>query len=260
MMEIRTAVPGDLPAFAALWELAFHDSPEVIRFVFEQFVHPENVYLAEEDGALLAILSAVPGQVGEDRGSYFYGLATQPQVQGRGIMTRLMDQVCALLGERGQKFVCLVPASESLFGYYAQRGFETAFYRLAGTYTGTDKPLPNFVAGPFRLGQKLAPVQFCFDPTYERAMIDSLGAVHIQTQSGYGAFMPAGDKWFCLELTHPEVLDCALAVCDVREIQLRCPALPALEGLGKKIPHGMLRALDPEFAWETLYLSLDGSL
>ena len=54
MMEIRTAVPGDLPAFAALWELAFHDSPEVIRFVFEQFVHPENVYLAEEDGALLA--------------------------------------------------------------------------------------------------------------------------------------------------------------------------------------------------------------
>jgi len=48
-MKIRTAHPSDLPAFSALWELAFQDGPEVSRFVFEKLVHPEHVYLAEED-------------------------------------------------------------------------------------------------------------------------------------------------------------------------------------------------------------------
>lgn len=259
-MNIRTALPQDLPAFSGLWQTAFHDAPEIARFVFEEFVRPENVYVAQENDRLLAILSAVPGQVEGASGSYFYGLATQPAARGRGIMTALMDYVCALLRERGQKFVCLVPASEPLFGYYAQRGFETAFYRLSGVYGKKPGALPNFVAGPFQPGQRLAPVQFCFDPACERAMIASLGAVHIQTQAGYGAFMPADGQWFCLELTDPAALDCALACLDVPEIQLRCPALPSLEGLGKKIPHGMLRRLDPDFSLKTLYLSLDGSL
>ncbi|MCI9394207.1 MAG: GNAT family N-acetyltransferase [Oscillospiraceae bacterium] len=259
-MKIRTAHPSDLPAFSALWELAFQDGPEVSRFVFEKLVHPEHVYLAEEDGRLLAILSAVPGQVEDARGSYFYGLATQPEAQGCGLMTQLMDHVCGLLRDQGQKFVCLVPASESLFGYYAQRGFETAFYRLTGTYSHELEQIPNFISKPFAPGQRLAPVQFCFDPVAERAMISSLGAIQICTQSGYGVFMPVEEKWFCLELTHPEVLDCALALWNVPEIHLRCPALPALEGVGTKIPHGMIRVLDPQFTWETLYLSLDGSL
>ena len=153
-MKIRTAHPSDLPAFSALWELAFQDGPEVSRFVFEKLVHPEHVYLAEEDGRLLAILSAVPGQVEDARGSYFYGLATQPEAQGRGLMTQLMDHVCGLLRDQGQKFVCLVPASESLFGYYAQRGFETAFYRLTGTYSHELEQIPNFISKPFAPGQR----------------------------------------------------------------------------------------------------------
>lgn len=259
-MNIRTARPGDLPAFSALWEIAFHEGPEASRFVFEQFAQPENVYLAEENGGLLAILSAIPGRVGGAAGSYFFGLATQPSAQGRGIMTKLMDQVCEILRDRGEQFVCLVPASESLFGYYAQRGFETAFYRLAGPYSNAPKNLPEFEAFPFTGEKRLAPVQFCYDPSSARAMIDSLGAVQIRTQTGYGVFLPVEDQWYCLELTSPDALDCALSHLNTPEIQLRCPALPALEGLGKKVPQGMIRTLNPAFAWKTLYLSLDGSI
>jgi len=259
-MTIRNARPGDLPAFSRLWETAFHEGEETSRFVFEQFAQPENVYLAEENGQLLAILSAIPGHVEHAAGSYFFGLATQPSAQGRGIMTRMMDEVCEMLRARGQKFVCLVPASQSLFQYYAQRGFETAFYRLSGPYSGAPKDLPAFEAAPFTEGQKLSPVQFCYDPFSARAMIHSLGAVQIRTQAGYGVFMPAEGKWHCVELTDPAALDCALSHLHVPEIQLRCPALPALEGIGQTVPQGMIRVLDPKFTWKTLYLSLDGSI
>ena len=125
---IRKANEQDLAALTSLAAEAFGDGPEFCRLSFGTFAGWENVWLDDEDGAACMALT-VPVTLGGKNGAYLYSLATRKALRGTGRMTAMLEHIKRYGEQQGWAFLCLLPASESLFDFYAARGFETAFYR-----------------------------------------------------------------------------------------------------------------------------------
>lgn len=124
----RIAASGDRQAFCRLWQQVFGDDPAFSGPVFDSFAGPGHVFLSEgEGGRLEAILSAVPVTLDGHEGFYLYGLATDPACRGKGLMTGLMEWAESRLAIGGAQFLCLIPASASLFEFYGARGYQKAF-------------------------------------------------------------------------------------------------------------------------------------
>lgn len=121
-----------------LWKDTFHDSDEYIRIVFDAYFNPEFVECETVGDKLVAAMLAVPYEFGSKRnrirGAYLCGLATRPEYQGRGVMTRLINRICSRMKNKGFSFVFLIPADEGLHKFYLDRGFVNAFYRLQSNY------------------------------------------------------------------------------------------------------------------------------
>lgn len=126
---IRKATPQDLPALTALAGKVFGDSAAFCKLALETLAGVENIRLDEEAGVPAAMALAVPVTLGDKKGAYLYMLATEPACRSQGRMTAMLEQLKQEGRENGLAFLCLLPASESLFDFYAARGFETAFYR-----------------------------------------------------------------------------------------------------------------------------------
>lgn len=123
----RKATLQDLERYQLIWAEAFGDPAEFSKMVFEKFAGPGNVYVEETEGRVAAILSAVPCTLKGRKGFYFYGLATEKSQQGKGLMKSLMAFAENALHTEGAEFVCLIPASESLFSFYEKQGWQRAF-------------------------------------------------------------------------------------------------------------------------------------
>ncbi len=121
-----------------LWKDTFHDCDDYIRIVFDAYFNPEFVECEFVDDKLVAAMLAVPYEFGSKRnrirGAYLCGLATRPEYQGRGVMTRLINRICSRMKDKGFTFVFLIPADEGLHKFYLDRGFVNAFYRLQSNY------------------------------------------------------------------------------------------------------------------------------
>lgn len=123
----RAAQQADWPALEELFVTAFGGPASFARSVLADFAGPENVFLAQGQAGPGALLCAVPVTLAGRPGAYYYGLTTAPALRGQGVMTGLMDYARRQLAQRGAAFAVLIPAGESLFGFYAARGFEKAF-------------------------------------------------------------------------------------------------------------------------------------
>ena len=116
----RLAGKEDIPEICRLWREAFHEEPTLPSC---------DCFVAEQDGNIAGMLFAMPQKLKIKqlhKAVYFYAIATLKAYQGRGICRNLM----AYAENRIDADCCmLVPASESLFGFYGTLGYETAFYR-----------------------------------------------------------------------------------------------------------------------------------
>ena len=126
---IRKATSQDLPALSDLAGAVFGDSAAFCRLAFETLAGVENIWLDEENGVPVSMALAVPVTLGEKPGAYLYMLATAAQYRSGGRMTAMLEHLKQVGRQCGWVFLCLLPASDSLFDFYAARGFETAFYR-----------------------------------------------------------------------------------------------------------------------------------
>ncbi len=123
----RVAQKSDEKQLAELFSSVFGDSEEVAVNILSKFAGIENVFLAQDGDAIIASLCAVPVTLQGRKGAYYYGVCTRPDQRGKGVMSALMDFTRQQLAQRGWQFAVLIPASQSLFGFYQQRGFEKAF-------------------------------------------------------------------------------------------------------------------------------------
>ncbi len=123
----RLMKASDLEALKTLWHQVFGDTPDFAQTAICKFAGERNVFVCEHEGAPVAMLLAVPVTMKGKKGAYFYGLATKEEYRGKGVMTALMDYAAEVLVQRECAFITLIPAEESLFGYYQAHGFQNAF-------------------------------------------------------------------------------------------------------------------------------------
>ncbi len=128
-MEYRRMKEAETKEVVLLWQEVFGDSKEEAEKYLTQFVGVEHEYVAVENGAVCAILSAVPCEVYHKRGAYFFALATKESHRGKGVMQSLMQHAENCHIKKGYSFSCLVPASRSLFAYYQKQGYSTLYQR-----------------------------------------------------------------------------------------------------------------------------------
>ncbi len=128
---IRLSQIDDRKGITALWSEAFGDSAEAIEFFLDRRYLPENTLVAEENGVIASMLFLLDGKVkiGKDYldAYYLYAAATLKEFRGRGIMAQMLNQAALLANSRGVDLICLKPAEESLFTFYAHHGYKTVF-------------------------------------------------------------------------------------------------------------------------------------
>ena len=125
-MRTRKTGPDDIPALKALWKQAFGDTDAEIDSFFKT-VYPEATgFCAEEDGAVIAMLFALPLTLahGEEmqKAAYLYAVATDEAFRGRGVCRSLMEFAEKTLRKRYVSCLLLVPDTEKLASYYETMG------------------------------------------------------------------------------------------------------------------------------------------
>lgn len=129
---ITTANESMLPRLKRIWQTCFEDDENGTDFVFSRLLNPAQMLVeTDDDDRPVAMLNWKLLRFTTPRsalaGAYVYGVATLPEHQGRGISKRLMNELHPILEKEGAGLSCLIPASASLFDFYARQGFETYF-------------------------------------------------------------------------------------------------------------------------------------
>lgn len=130
--RFRAATAADMPQLMQMWRACFDDTAEGTSHIFTHLQKPEHMLVLADGAGPAAMLSmldfALETPMGAHKAAYLYGVATSPQKQGKGLGSALLDETVVFLRDNGYACAVLVPASESLFGYYGKRGYTTAFY------------------------------------------------------------------------------------------------------------------------------------
>lgn len=116
-----------------LWHLVFGDSYEYINAFFASYPCDKVVHTLSLGQNVVSALYALPFTFlanGKERSAaYIYAVATAPEYRGRGYMRLLMKNVEDLLRKQGVSFLFLMPATDSLRGFYACLGYEDCSMR-----------------------------------------------------------------------------------------------------------------------------------
>lgn len=131
-MECRLAQKGEMDSQKNIWKQTFGDEDIFIDFYYSQRYREEETAVLAVDGELAAMLTMIPVRIIlPDRqtlnASMLYAIATHPEHQGKGFATSLMDDSFQKLKSNQVPFTILVPAQESLFGFYEKRGYHNGF-------------------------------------------------------------------------------------------------------------------------------------
>ena len=131
-MEIRIARPGEASLLSPLWEGGFGDGADFAALFAQKAFVPENHLLLFEDGAAVSMTAIFPCALVDAAGraepaGCIYGLCTLPGQRGLGYAEALLNAAEEQMRRRGMRRTILHPASDSLFDWYARRGFCTAF-------------------------------------------------------------------------------------------------------------------------------------
>ena len=129
MTEFRYTTEKDRPALTRLWQEAFGDDIAYIDAFFETAWAPERSRVAVVDGEIAAMHFWFDCRLDGQKLAYLYAVATDKRFRGRGVATKLMEDGEELLIAQGYAGAILSPGSESLFRFYADRGYETVGFR-----------------------------------------------------------------------------------------------------------------------------------
>lgn len=128
---------NDLPGLKKLWIDVFEDPEKFVDDFFEALPDIGSCVLGEEDGKIIAMASVIAGQELQFAGSvkatecgYIYAVAVDENHRGKGYGKKITKAAYELALKREAGIVCTLPASSSLYSFYADAlGFETALYR-----------------------------------------------------------------------------------------------------------------------------------
>ena len=120
---IRFFEKKDEHAVVAIWAEAFGDKESEIL----KFLHTFGQYMLvlEFEGKPVSMLTLLPVTANGEKGRYVYAVATEKSSRGKGFAGELIEYAKQYIEENGEKFLVILPQSESLFGFYGKFGFYT---------------------------------------------------------------------------------------------------------------------------------------
>lgn len=143
----------------ALWREAFGDSDEYIDAFFDCCDADTCLHTLSKDGSLLSALYALPMTLKAGgktlRAAYLYAVATFKEHRSKGYMTELMMRTHEKLQQQGFDAVLLLPADDSLAGYYTRFGYSFCASRGCRQFEIPDGDVPSY------------PLEECDDCTLE---------------------------------------------------------------------------------------------
>lgn len=130
---LRKAAAQDVETLASLRAQAFSTDMQEARSWLQGIAGLDNVLILEKSGAEgepgipAAMLGAVPVECGHRRGVWFCGMLTRPELQGRGLMSRLLDTCLRAYAAGGYDFAVAVPESPRAAQALKKLEFKNAF-------------------------------------------------------------------------------------------------------------------------------------
>jgi len=133
--EIREIRTEDHAALIALWHRVFEDPEELAAAFLRLLPEIGSGAAAFVDGQLAGAAYIVTGLTVEDkRAAYLYAVAVHPEYRGLGLGMAVTKEAAALGRALRADFVCTLPASRSLYGWYEELiGTHCALYRREET-------------------------------------------------------------------------------------------------------------------------------
>ena len=106
----------------SLWHECFGDESDYIEFFLDRC--PNKLCLGcFENDRLVSMLFLLNGEVDGLSAKYIYAACTAHDFRSRGLMGELIEYSKHYCAENGIDLIFLVPAEESLYGYYSRFGF-----------------------------------------------------------------------------------------------------------------------------------------
>ena len=201
----RLMQPEDKPAVLALWQSQRNESEEFAKKAIEQFAGEQNVYVAEENDEIAAVVLAVPVTLQGRSGTYLYGLCGE----GSLILAGLVDHLCTQQKLKGAGFVVVVPSGNEQAALLQDKGFQWAFplrclprevdrnlWSQAEFDTVTAKKLCELRARFWPDTVQLPPEQMAvvLGDLYSR------GATLVSNDNGYGIYFRKEDTLYFVEM------------------------------------------------------------
>ncbi len=112
MINIRPALPEELPQLKDLWRKCFGDPSAYVDIFFQKFCSTDQVLVVDDDGEVDSMAAMLPGTIQLPDGTdvpvgYVYALATNPYMQGKGHARQLLKVADDFLRQRGDKAMVL---------------------------------------------------------------------------------------------------------------------------------------------------------
>ena len=201
----RLMQPSDRAEITTLWQREHGDSEAFVTKILEQFAGEQNVYVAEENDRIEAVVLAVPVTLQGRAGCYLYGLIGQ----GSLILAGLVDHLCAQQRAKGAGFVVTVPTGPEQAALLQDKGFQWAFplrclprevernlWSQAEFDSVTAKKLCELRARFWPDTVQLPPEQMAvvFGDLYSR------GATIVSSEEGYGIYFRKEDTLYFVEM------------------------------------------------------------
>ncbi len=129
-------IKGDskyIPELSKLWQEVFLDSEEYIKIFFDNLYSETECFVKIKDGEIVSALYLIKGQIKYNNetfsGRYLYAAATKSSYRKQGIMAELINEAISYVKNENLDFICLLPANEVLYNYYAKFGFKDTMYK-----------------------------------------------------------------------------------------------------------------------------------
>ncbi len=140
-LDLRVASHSDSLEIKDLWIEVFPFDRMFINYYFRVY-EPENILVASWKNKVVSMVHFMPCEFFY-RGNlfnsgYIFGVATHKDFRGMGLASQLMKKTHQLMKMRGFLYSMLVPASFSLFEYYARFDYKP-YFRMTGSHL--DLPL-----------------------------------------------------------------------------------------------------------------------
>lgn len=275
---LRKATAQDVETLATLRAKAFSTDLQEARSWLQSIAGLDNVLVLErsgedgEPGIPAAMLGAVPVECGHRRGVWFCGMLTRPELQGRGLMSRLLDTCLRAYAAGGYDFAVTVPESPRAGQALKKLEFRNAFpLRLVR------KPIEHNLRAVAEFDnmtvRRLIDARMRYQPaciTLPEATVTEMitrlyqkGMTIVSNKRGYGLFCQQKDVLQVMELQadNDHCADILLQAAREKTGAEYASILLAENqtlylGAGKRCGYGMIRFLSQPFPITDVYFRL----